>query len=220
MGSAVERGVFQNAPASGLFPTDLLLGTRHCPSLGALKSSFPLPGCRRPCLAEHWGEGQQKEGPLLPLLPLLCPLCPEEGMWNLSPRRSLQEGAHSKSPPRAGPWAGLDPSVPVSSTEEGQQGKLGLGKASRQPRAQTLRRHSTSASCKGRAGAQEWGFLKHCTQGTSLASSSLVLALEERSFSTQSPHEALYPNSPNSKAETQQPAMGKVNSPFSMEGVS
>lgn len=76
MGNAVERGVFQNAPASGPFPTDLLLGAGHCPSLGALKSSFPLPGCRRPCLAEHWGEGQLKEGPLLPLLAPAVPSLP------------------------------------------------------------------------------------------------------------------------------------------------
>lgn len=58
MGSAVERGVLWNPPASGPLPTDLLLRAGHCPSIRALKSSFPLPGCRRFCLAGHWGEGQ------------------------------------------------------------------------------------------------------------------------------------------------------------------
>lgn len=219
MGSAVERGVLRNPPASGPLPTDLLLQAGHCPSIRALKSSFPLPGCRRSCLAGHWAvKGGAPAAPAR----TCCALSALRRECGISPARSLQEGAHSKSPPPAGPWAGLNPSIPVSSrpVQEGQQGKLGLGKASRQPRAQTLRRRSTSALCKGQAGTQEWGFLKHCTQGTLLASSSLVLALEERHSSTQRPHKALYPNSPNRKAEIQHPAVGKVNSPFSMEGVS
>ena len=132
--------------------------------------------------------------------------------------RSLPEWAHSKSTPQppAPPAPGLGSTRQFL---EGQQEKLGLGKVSRQPRMQMLRRHSTSALCEGRAGTQEWDFLKHCTQGTLLASSSLVLALEERHSSTQRPHKALYPNNPNHKTETAA-SSGKVISPFSMEGVS
>lgn len=135
------------------------------------------------------------------------------------PPRSLQEGAHSKSPPPASPWAGLNPSIPLFQISAGRAArKAGIGKSKQAAQGTNVK--EALNLCKGRAGTQEWGFLKHCTLGTSLASSSLVLALEERHSSTQRPHKALYPNSPDRKAEIQHPAMGKVNSPFSMEGIS
>lgn len=42
----------------------------------------------------------------------------------------------------------------------------------------------------------------------------LVLALVERYSPTRSPHKSLYPNSPNSEAETQQRAMGRMIKPL------
>ena len=46
------------------------------------------------------------------------------------PPRSLQEGAHSKSPPPASPWAGLNPSVPLFQTSAGRAArKAGIGKS-------------------------------------------------------------------------------------------
>ena len=121
-----------------------------------------------------------------------------------APSPEASQSGHTPNlppPPPAPPAPGLGSTCQFL---EGQQEKLGLGKVSRQPRMQMLRRYSTSALCEGRAGTQEWDF-----QGTLLASSSLVLALEERHSSTQSPHKALYPNNPNHKTETQQPAVGR-----------
>ena len=124
-----------------------------------------------------------------------------------SPEAS-QSGHTPNLPPHPQLHRPLGWAPPVNS-RKGSKKSWDWEKLSRQPRMQMLRRYSTSALCKGRAGTQEWDFLKHCTQGTLLASSSLVLALEERHSSTQRPHKALYPNNPNHKTETQQPAVGR-----------
>ena len=134
------------------------------------------------------------------------------------PEASKREHTPNLHPPPA-PGLGSIPQFLSSRPGAGRAArKAGIGKSKQTAQGTNVK--EALNLCKGRAGTQEWGFLKHCPLGTSLASSSLVLALEERHSSTQRPHKALYPNSPDRKAEIQHPAVGKVNSPFSMEGIS
>ena len=61
------------------------------------------------------------------------------------PEASKREHTPNLHPPPAPGLGSIPQFLSSRPAQEGQQGKLGLGKASRQPRAQTLRRRSTCA---------------------------------------------------------------------------
>lgn len=126
MRSAVDRGVLRNPPASGPLPTDLLLRAGHCPSLGALKFPFPLPGCKVTPLSRVLGRRAAKGGAPADPAHTCCALSALRRKCRAPPAEASQSGHTPNLPPPSStsPWAGLHRSIPGRAAR-----KAGIGKS-------------------------------------------------------------------------------------------